>query len=188
MKKNKINFQTVSTLTKTFQTLRHLSSMDWHVLEGAAKMARLGQIPKVFEMDVWVKALIPKGSSVCQLCSESRDTWGAVTSCWGVGEQWPSISCLQGVIVLCLFWPLRFGSFAGVLQSDALCHKSQTCNKNQACRKAQFLLRCLSSKALSFRQFRQQPSFCTNYAAIFTLSSFQHIFQSCMLFFIAPWG
>lgn len=52
MKKNKINFQTVSTLTKTFQTLRHLSSMDWHVLEGAAKMARLGQIPKVFEMDV----------------------------------------------------------------------------------------------------------------------------------------
>lgn len=44
---NKINFQIVSTMTKAFQILRHLSSMDWHVLEGAAKMARLGQIPKL---------------------------------------------------------------------------------------------------------------------------------------------
>lgn len=52
MERNKINFQTVRTMTKTFQILRNLTSMDWHVLEGAAKMARLGQIPKLSETDV----------------------------------------------------------------------------------------------------------------------------------------
>lgn len=83
MERNKINFQTVSTVIKTFQILRNLSSRHWHVLEGAAKMARLGQIPKLSGTDVQVQALIPKWSSVCLPCSESRDTWGAVASSWG---------------------------------------------------------------------------------------------------------
>lgn len=111
MKRNKINIQTVSTMTRTFQILRNLTAMDWHVLEGAATTARLGQIPKLSGRDVWVQALIPEGSSVYLLCSESMDTWGAVASCWGVGEQWPSLPCLKDVLLLCLFWPFWFGRF-----------------------------------------------------------------------------
>lgn len=52
MKRNKINIQTVSTMTRTFQILRNLTAMDWCVLEGAATTARLGQIPKFSGRDV----------------------------------------------------------------------------------------------------------------------------------------